>query len=96
VPWMLDSSKQLYHRSNRPLPGQDRRGEPRRPVMRKPLPPAAPRSRQTIASNQGRSESPVDRAARAIPSGTTTAVRPTPPTSGNAKTTTTEKIPPVN
>ena len=40
VPWLLDSSKVLLARSNRPLPGQDRRGEPVRPVVRKPLPPA--------------------------------------------------------
>ena len=42
VPWLLDSSKALYGRPYRPLPGQDRRGEPRRPVTRTPLPPAAP------------------------------------------------------
>jgi amino acid transporter len=42
VPWLLDSSKQLYARGYRPLPGSDRSGEPRRPIMRKPLPPAAP------------------------------------------------------
>ncbi len=41
VPWLLDSSKALYGRPHRPLPGQDRRGEPRRPIMRTPLPPAA-------------------------------------------------------
>jgi len=41
VPWLLDSSKVLYSRPGRPLPGQDRRGEPvRRSVVRKPLPPA--------------------------------------------------------
>ena len=40
VPWLLDSAGSLY-RNNRPLPGQDRRGEPERPVLRKPLPPAA-------------------------------------------------------
>jgi len=40
VPWLLDSSKQLYGRGHRPLPGSDRRGEPRRPIMRKALPPA--------------------------------------------------------
>lgn len=41
VPWLLDSSKILYTRPSRPLPGQDRRGEPVRAVVRKPLPPAA-------------------------------------------------------
>ncbi len=41
VPWLLDSSKVLYARPGRPLPGQERRGEPvRRAVIRKPLPPA--------------------------------------------------------
>ncbi len=40
VPWLLDSSDLLYGRRSRPLPGQDRRGEPIRPVMRRPMPPA--------------------------------------------------------
>jgi amino acid transporter len=39
VPWLLDSTRALYNRPHRPLPGQDRRGEPVRPVLRKPLPP---------------------------------------------------------
>ncbi len=43
VPWLLDSTRALYNRPNRPLPGQDRRGEPVRPVMRKPLPPVSKR-----------------------------------------------------
>ena len=42
VPWLLDSTKALYLRPQRPLPGQDRRGEPVRPVMRKALPPVTP------------------------------------------------------
>jgi amino acid transporter len=37
VPWLLDSSDVLYGRRSRPLPGQDRRGEPVRPVPRRPL-----------------------------------------------------------
>ena len=41
VPWLLDSSRVLYARPKRPLPGQDRRGEPVRAVLRKALPPAA-------------------------------------------------------
>ncbi|MGL4340347.1 MAG: APC family permease [Rhodoglobus sp.] len=41
VPWLLDSSTLIYGRRSRPLPGQDRRGEPRRPVARAPIPPAA-------------------------------------------------------
>ena len=42
VPWLLDSSTLIYGRRSRPLPGEDRRGEPRRPVVRKPMPPADP------------------------------------------------------
>ncbi|MET0715646.1 MAG: APC family permease [Mycetocola sp.] len=40
VPWLLDSSELIYGRRSRPLPGQERRGEPIRPVTRAPLPPA--------------------------------------------------------
>lgn len=40
VPWLLDSSTLIYGRRSRPLPGQERRGEPRRPVARRPMPPA--------------------------------------------------------
>ncbi|MDH6238334.1 APC family permease [Cryobacterium sp. CG_9.6] len=42
VPWLLDSSALIYGRRSRPIPGQDRRGEPVRPtpVPRKPLTPA--------------------------------------------------------
>ena len=29
VPWLLDSSTLIYGRRSRPLPGEDRRGEPR-------------------------------------------------------------------
>lgn len=38
VPWLLDSSDLIYGRRSRPLPGQDRRGEPvrPRPVKREP------------------------------------------------------------
>lgn len=65
VPWLLDSSRNLYSRSYRPLPGEYRRGEPRRPIMRKPLPPAAPAIRKSsVSSGEVRSESQVDRAAR--------------------------------
>jgi amino acid transporter len=41
VPWLLDSSELIYGRRSRPLPGQDRRGEPVRPPMRRPLQPAS-------------------------------------------------------
>ena len=43
VPWLLDSTRALYTRPQRPLPGQARRGEPVRPIMRKPLPPVKKR-----------------------------------------------------
>ena len=50
VPWLLDSSTLIYGRRSRPLPGQDRRGEPRRPVARKPMPPAKPTTSGTQKS----------------------------------------------
>jgi len=37
VPWLLDSSDMIYGRRSRALPGQDRRGEPVRPVPRRPV-----------------------------------------------------------
>ncbi len=43
VPWLLDSSDLLYGRRSRPLPGQDRRGEPVRPVPRRPLDETPPK-----------------------------------------------------
>jgi amino acid transporter len=42
VPWLLDSSELIYGRRSRPVPGDARRGEPRRPVQRKAMPPAKP------------------------------------------------------
>jgi len=42
VPWLLDSSDVIYGRRSRPLPGQDRRGEPVRPVPRRPLAESPP------------------------------------------------------
>ncbi len=38
VPWLLDSSRALYSRPERMLPGQERRGDPRRPYVRAALP----------------------------------------------------------
>jgi amino acid transporter len=40
VPWLLDSSELIYGRRSRPIPGQDRRGEPLRPVVRRAMAPA--------------------------------------------------------
>jgi hypothetical protein len=40
VPWLLDSSELIYGRRSRPVPGQDRRGEPVRPIIRKAMPPS--------------------------------------------------------
>jgi len=42
VPWLLDSSDLVYGRRSRPLPGQDRRGEPIRPPVRAPQRAAKP------------------------------------------------------
>ncbi|WP_245723585.1 APC family permease [Paramicrobacterium humi] len=53
VPWLLDSSSLIYGRRSRPLPGQDRRGEPVRPVARRPLRPASEAPR-TGTSNKRR------------------------------------------
>jgi amino acid transporter len=39
VPWLLDSTRALYSRPQRPLPGQDRRGEPVRRTQLRPMPP---------------------------------------------------------
>ncbi|WP_308220558.1 amino acid permease [Humibacter sp. RRB41] len=41
VPWLLDSTELIYGRRSRPLPGQDRRGEPIRAIPRRPLAPAS-------------------------------------------------------
>jgi amino acid transporter len=49
VPWLLDSSDMIYGRRSRPLPGQDRRGEPRRPVQRQAMPPAAIKAERAAA-----------------------------------------------
>jgi amino acid transporter len=53
VPWLLDSSELIYGRRSRPLPGQDRRGEPIRAIPRRPLAPAAP-----TAAGRGRRDAP--------------------------------------
>ncbi|MFD4421178.1 APC family permease [Agromyces sp. NPDC058484] len=45
VPWLLDSSDLIYGRRSRPLPGQDRRGEPVRPVPRRPIVEKTPTKR---------------------------------------------------
>jgi hypothetical protein len=42
VPWLLDSSDLIYGRRSRPLPGQDRRGEPVRPVPRRAIAESPP------------------------------------------------------
>lgn len=39
VPWLLDSSAQITSRPQRPVPGQERSGEPMRPVTRRPHAP---------------------------------------------------------
>ncbi|MFT2818326.1 APC family permease [Leifsonia sp. A12D58] len=76
VPWLLDSSELIYGRRSRPIPGQDRRGEPvrpPRPVPRKPLTPAA-QAAETAAAEQ---------AAASRTAAATTATAHKPATSGN-------------
>ncbi|WP_022882100.1 APC family permease [Gryllotalpicola ginsengisoli] len=57
VPWLLDSSELIYGRRSRPLPGQDRRGEPvrsmptRRPVKSTPAARAAAAAEAIAAAN---------------------------------------------
>lgn len=74
VPWLLDSSELIYGRRSRPIPGQDRRGEPvrpGRPVPRRPLRPAgeaqgpaaasgsrAPETATTPSRPQGTAQNP--------------------------------------
>jgi hypothetical protein len=60
VPWLLDSSELIYGRRSRPLPGQDRRGEPVRPPMRRPLQPASVIS----VKDDGQAAPPSDAAAK--------------------------------
>jgi amino acid transporter len=71
VPWLLDSSDLIYGRRSRPLPGQDRRGEPVRPVMRRPMPPAKGRPQQTAAQKQAAQKKAVQ--AKSGPPGAVTA-----------------------
>jgi amino acid transporter len=60
VPWLLDSSELIYGRRSRPIPGQERRGEPVRshPIPRKPLAPAETASVSTVTVKAGPKSSP--------------------------------------
>jgi len=49
VPWLLDSSELLYGRRSRPIPGEERRGEPRRPVPRRALQPPSVEDGRPVA-----------------------------------------------
>ncbi|MDQ1547854.1 MAG: hypothetical protein QOH69_2758 [Actinomycetota bacterium] len=51
VPWLLDSSELIYGRRSRPIPGQDRRGEPVRPILRRPM-PATPEEQVKVKAPQ--------------------------------------------
>jgi len=68
VPWLLDSSEMLYGRRSRPIPGQDRRGEPIRPLPRKPLEPASVGAGSSAAASAG-GAGPAGRAAAAVEGG---------------------------
>lgn len=60
VPWLLDSSDLIYGRRSRPIPGQERRGEPIRPVPRRPLKPASDEATRsaTAKANAARPRDP--------------------------------------
>ncbi|MFC5502159.1 APC family permease [Lysinimonas soli] len=74
VPWLLDSSDLIYGRRSRPLPGQDRRGEPRRPVQRRAMPPAAIKEARAEAA---RSRAASNAGAGGTKTATKTATKPT-------------------
>jgi len=50
VPWLLDSSELIYGRRSRPLPGQDRRGEPPRPMPARRAGHSTPAARAAAAA----------------------------------------------
>jgi hypothetical protein len=53
VPWLLDSSELIYGRRSRPVPGQDRRGEPLRPPPRRAMPSAKAAGQARARVGQG-------------------------------------------
>ena len=63
VPWLLDSSELIYGRRSRPVPGQDRRGEPvrPRPVSRKALAPLTTDTIKTVTTSAARIGAPSPR-----------------------------------
>lgn len=67
VPWLLDSSDLIYGRRSRPLPGQDRRGEPVRRVVRTPMAPADPAAARRASGRPSaqKRQSPARKAAEA-------------------------------
>lgn len=67
VPWLLDSSKNLYSRSKRPLPGQARRGEPVRPITRQALPPARTPTPAVAIKPRAATRTPAQKARAAKP-----------------------------
>jgi amino acid transporter len=54
VPWLLDSSELIYGRRSRPVPGQDRRGEPVRPILRRA--PESPWAKPSRAKDAGKGQ----------------------------------------
>ncbi len=82
VPWLLDSSTLIYGRRSRPLPGQDRRGELRRPVTRRPMPPAAAvvRAKTPVGATKAASAKPAaTKPAATRPAGSPKKAPPSPP-----------------
>ena len=54
VPWLLDDAKLILQRPVRPMPGQDRRGEPARPLVRRHITVEEARARPGGASGKSR------------------------------------------
>ena len=94
VPWLLDSSEVVYGRRSRPIPGQDRRGEPmrpqrqQRPIPRKPLKPASD-AEIKAAGDLANAERPAEPELLVQQPGAKTATRPrnpnTPPKSSSKR-----------
>ncbi|PZF42256.1 MULTISPECIES: APC family permease [unclassified Curtobacterium] len=80
VPWLLDSSELLYGRRSRPLPGQERRGEPVRPPLRRPSQPGS--SAEAAASASASAEDRLLRSAERNSIQPRRATRPAGPAEG--------------
>ncbi|MDO3697165.1 APC family permease [Curtobacterium flaccumfaciens] len=82
VPWLLDSSELLYGRRSRPLPGQERRGEPVRPPLRRPVQPGSSAEAAASASASASAEDRLLRSAERNSIQPRRATRPAGPAEG--------------